>query len=500
MAMKFREFADLLAFSRLVGDGDVTVTGVQADHRLIEPGNVFVCIPGSVHDGHRFAAEAVAKGAGAVVAEKELPFLPVPQLIVRDTREAVGWLAAHFHGYPSRDMKLIGVTGTNGKTTVTRLIDRIFADAGFKTGVMGTIGVRYGDVKLPAERTTQEAPDLQRTLRWMADAGVEVCAMEVSSHALELGRVKGCRFRTAVFTNLTQDHLDYHQTMERYRAAKGLLFARLSSDGPGRERQFAVLNADDGASAEYARLTGAQVVTYGVGRAADVTARDIDVSPKGTAFTLVTPFGAGRVNMKLIGGFNVHNALAAAAAALVEGIGLDAVIRSLEAAEPVEGRMERVDAGQEFLVLVDYAHTPDGLENALRSISRFAEGNIITVFGCGGDRDRAKRPVMGRIAAEYSDLVFVTSDNPRSEEPMAIIREIMEGIRESGFPEDRCEAVEDRREAIRRAVAAAGKGDVVLIAGKGHETYQILKNGTIDFDDRQVAREAIREAIGGPGR
>jgi len=492
MAMKFREFAELLAFSRLVGDGDAVVTGVQMDHRLIEPGNAFVCIPGAVHDGHAFAAEAVAKGAAAVVAEKELPFLPVPQLIVRDTRQAVGWLAAHFHGYPSRRLKLVGVTGTNGKTTVTWLIDRIFADAGYKTGVLGTIGVKYGDVNLPAERTTQEAPDLQRTLRWMADAGVEVCAMEVSSHALELGRVKGCRFRTAVFTNLTQDHLDYHVTMERYRATKGLLFARLACDGPGDGRQFAVLNADDEASAEYARLTAAQVITYGIEREADIMAKDIAVHSRGTSFTLVTPAGSGRVHMKLIGAFNVHNALAAAAAALPEGIGLASVIRSLEAAEPVAGRMETVDAGQDFLVLVDYAHTPDGLENALRTICRFAEGKIITVFGCGGDRDRTKRPVMGRIAAEYSDLVFVTSDNPRSEEPMAIIGEIMEGIRESGFPEDRCQAVEDRREAIRRAVAAAEKGDVVLIAGKGHETYQILKSGTIEFDDRQVAREAIR--------
>jgi UDP-N-acetylmuramoyl-L-alanyl-D-glutamate--2,6-diaminopimelate ligase len=492
MAMLFRELADLLAMSRLVGDGNVTVTGVQSDHRLIEPGDVFVCIPGAVHDGHKFAAEAVAKGARALVAEKELPFLPVPQLIVKNTRHAVGRIAARIHGYPSREMKLVGVTGTNGKTTVTWLIDRIFADAGFHTGVLGTVGVKYGDVRLPAERTTQEAPELQRTLRWMADAGVDVCAMEVSSHALELGRVKGCRFRTAIFTNLTQDHLDWHGTMERYREAKGLLFARLGNgEESGDGRTFAVLNADDDASETFARLTGAQVITYGIEREADVTAKDISVHLKGTSFVLETPFGSRPVRMKLIGRFNVQNALAAAAAALAEGIGLDSVVRSLEAAEPVEGRMQTVDAGQDFLVLVDYAHTPDGLENALRSVCQFAEGKIITVFGCGGDRDRSKRPAMGRIAAEYSDLVFVTSDNPRSEEPMAIIHDILEGVRDSGYPEERCVAVEDRREAIRRAVAAAEKGDVVLIAGKGHETYQILKSGTIPFDDREVAREAL---------
>lgn len=492
MAMQFREFADLLATSRLAGDGNVAVTGVQADHRLIEPGNVFICIPGAVHDGHRFAAEAVAKGAAALITEKELPFLDVPQLIVKDTRQAMGWVAAHFHGYPSREMKLIGITGTNGKTTVSWLIDRIFADAGYRTGVLGTIGAKYADVNLPAERTTQEAPELQRTLRWMADAGVGVCAMEVSSHALELGRVKGCRFRTAIFTNLTQDHLDFHLTMERYRDAKGLLFSRLGNGFEGGEgRQFAVLNADDDASETYARLTAAQVVTYGIEREADIMARQITVHLKGTSFLLDTPAGTRPVRMKLIGKFNVLNALAAATAAYLEGIGLDAIVRSLEAVEQVEGRMQTVDAGQDFLVLVDYAHTPDGLENALRSVSEFAEGKVITVFGCGGDRDRAKRPLMGRIAAEYSDLVFVTSDNPRSEEPMAIIHDILEGVRANGYPEDRCLAVEDRREAIRRAVEAAGKGDVVLIAGKGHETYQVLKGGTIEFDDRKEALEAI---------
>lgn len=493
MALLFREFAELLAMSKLVGDGEVAVTGVQSDHRLIEPGNVFVCIPGAVHDGHRFAAEAVAKGAAALITEKEMPFLQVPQLIVKDTRQAVGWIAAHAHGYPSRKMKLIGITGTNGKTTVAWLLDRIFADSGYNTGLLGTIGAKYGDVQLPAERTTQEAPELQRTLRWMIDAGVDVCAMEVSSHALALGRVKGCRFRTAIFTNLTQDHLDYHGTMERYRDAKGLLFARLGNGGGcGEERQFAVLNADDETSAAYARLTAAQVVTYGIEREADVMARDISLHAKGTSFILDTPVGSRPVQMKLIGKFNVLNALAAAAAALLEGIGPDAIARSLAAAEPVEGRMQAVDEGQDFLVLVDYAHTPDGLENALRSVCQFAEGKIITVFGCGGDRDRAKRPVMGRIAAEYSDLVIVTSDNPRSEEPMAIIQDILAGVRESGYPEDRCVPVEDRGEAIRRAVAAAEKGDVVLIAGKGHETSQVLKHGTVEFDDRQEAREAIR--------
>lgn len=494
MAMRFREFADLLAMSVLIGDGEVRVTGVQSDHRQVEPGNVFVCIPGAMHDGHRFAVEAIAKGAAALIVEKEVPFVQVPQLIVRNTRQALGWISAHAYGYPSRQLKLIGITGTNGKTTVAWLLDRIFSDAGQNTGVLGTIGTKYADVHWPAERTTQEAPQLQRTLRWMADAGVKVCAMEVSSHALDLGRVKGCFFRTAIFTNLSRDHLDYHQTMDRYLAAKGLLFSRLGNGSCEEEslRQFAVLNADDPASETLAALTAAQVVTYGFGEAADVRAERMAIHMKGTSFLLKTPAGEMDVHMKLIGKFNVLNALAATAAALLEGIPLDGIVRSLEAVSPVEGRMETVDEGQDFLVLVDYAHTPDGLDNALRSICEFAAGKIITVFGCGGDRDRGKRPEMGRIAAEYSDLVFVTSDNPRSEEPLAIIEDILEGVRASGFPEERCIVAEDRRDAIRRAIAEAEPGDVVLIAGKGHETEQILKDGTIAFDDRQEARDAIR--------
>jgi len=491
--MQLKELAGRIAASRIVGDGGVEFGGIQTDSRKVRPGDLFVCIPGFTQDGHDYAAEAAGRGAVALVAERETG-AGLPFLLVKDSRRAMGLIASHFYGYPSRQLKLIGVTGTNGKTTVTFLIDRILSDRGHRTGLLGTIHTKIAGEISAAERTTQEALDLQRVLRVMADRGVEYCTMEVSSHALELGRVNGCRFRIALFTNLTRDHLDFHGTMERYRDAKGLFFSRLGNDygpDPGEDR-FAVLNADDPVSEYYARLTAAQIVTYGIEKSADVRASEIRTTLSGTAFRLESFAGTAEIRMKLVGRFNVYNALAAAAAALAEGIPLEAVSGSLEAADPVEGRMETVNAGQDFLVLVDYAHTPDGLENALRSISEFAEGNVITVFGCGGDRDKTKRPIMGRIAAEYSDLVIVTSDNPRSEDPEAIIRDIERGLLEAGFPKDRYRIMPDRREAIRAAVREAGRGDVVLIAGKGHETYQILRDRTIAFDDRTEAAEAIR--------
>lgn len=491
--MQLKELAGRLAASRIIGDGAAVFRGIQTDSRKVRPGDLFICIPGHVHDGHQYAAEAAGKGAAAIVAEREVD-AGVPLLIVKDSRRSMGLIASHFYGYPSRQLRLIGVTGTNGKTTTTSLIDHILADRGFRTGLLGTIHSKILDEITPAERTTQEALDLQRVLRRMVDGGTDYCTMEVSSHALELGRVNGCSFRIALFTNLTQDHLDFHGTMERYRDAKGLLFARLGNDyGPDPAGdKFAVLNADDPASEVYARLTAAQIVTYGIDRAADVRATEITPTPAGTKFRLETFAGAANVDMKLIGKFNVYNALAAAAAALVEGIPPEAVARSLQSAAPVAGRMEAVNAGQDFLVLVDYAHTPDGLENALRSISEFAEGSIITVFGCGGDRDKSKRPIMGKIAAAYSDKVIITSDNPRSEDPEAIIRDIEQGLVEVGYPKERYMLLPDRAEAIRAAVREASRNDVLLIAGKGHETYQVLADKTIEFDDRAAVAEAIR--------
>ncbi len=491
--MQLRELASLMLISRLEGDGNIALSGIQTDSRKVRPGDLFICIPGLVVDGHDFAREAVNNGAAALVVERDVN-VSAAKCFVKDSRYAMAVIANHFYNYPSKHLKCIGITGTNGKTTTTYLIERILIDQGFRTGLMGTIQMKIGDQSFEAERTTQEALDLQRNLQRMVEAGTDYCVMEVSSHALELGRVKGTRFRTAVFTNLTQDHLDYHFTMDNYKAAKGLLFSRLGNEFHSNPEldSYAVLNADDAASAEYQRLTSAQVITYGIDRPADVRAVDVRVTDGGTVFRTVTFKGETEISMRLIGKFNVYNALAAISAALAEGIGLEQIKMSLESVGVIEGRMEPVAAGQDYLVVVDYSHTPDGLENALTTIREFARGRVITVFGCGGDRDRSKRPIMGKIAAQYSDYVLATSDNPRSEDPEAILRDIEPGIKAGGCEAHQYEMIVDRRSAIKKAVEKAEGKDVILIAGKGHETYQIIGGQTLDFDDRIVAKEAIR--------
>lgn len=492
--MQLKELASQLAVSRLVGDGRIEITGLQTDSRKVMPGDLFFCIPGLAVDGHDYAGKAVERGAIALVAEREME-LDVPVLIVKDARYAMAVLANHYYGYPSRELKLIGVTGTNGKTTTTYLLEKILTDQGFQTGLMGNIHVKIGSRYIANSMTnTQEALELQRILREMADEGTDYCIMEASSHGLELGRVKGCRFRTGIFTNLTQDHLDFHGTMEQYKAAKGLLFSRLGNEffeDQGLSR-YAVLNADDPASHDYAKLTSAQTITYGIeDLTADVRAEAIEMSSKGTRFNCVTFRGTAEVNMRLVGRFNVYNVLGAIAAALAEGIELSKIAESLSEVDAVEGRMEIVNAGQEFLVLVDYAHTPDGLENALSTIRQFAEGKVYCVFGCGGDRDRAKRPLMGSVAAKYADYVFVTSDNPRTEDPERILQDIVPGLAVAGYEPSRYETVVDRREAIQNAIRRAAPGDCILIAGKGHETYQDIMGVKHPFDDREVAKEAI---------
>lgn len=491
--MKINELAGLFAISRIIGDGETEITGVQTDSRLVNPGDLFICVRGLVVDGHNFAAKAVELGASALVVERELD-VSVPMLVVKDCRAAMAAIANHFYGYPSREMRVIGITGTNGKTTSAYLIEHILADQGFRTGLMGTVQMKIGGETFGTENTTQEALELQRNFRRMRDVDTDYCVMEVSSHALDLGRVKGTRFRTALFTNLTQDHLDYHKTMEQYQAAKGLFFSRLGNEfhADSAQRSYAVLNADDPAAAAFAKLTAAEVITYGLNGQADVRAADIRITAKGTSFRLITFKGEADVRMKLIGKFNVYNALGAVAVALLEGVALERIVQSLEATPPVEGRMEVVDEGQDFLVLVDYAHTPDGLENALVAVKEVAEGRIIAVFGCGGDRDRGKRPKMGKIAARYSDYVFVTSDNPRSEDPDAILKDIEPGLLDAGCTPDRYEMIADRRTAIQKAIEMASPEDVVLIAGKGHETYQLIKGATLHFDDREEARAALR--------
>lgn len=492
--MFLNQLAANLAASSIHGDGETPITGIQIDSRKVSSGDLFICLPGHTVDGHDYAGQAAEKGAAALVVERILEDVKLPQLKVKDCRLAMAVLGNAFYQKPSSRLRVIGVTGTNGKTTTTYLIEQILKDQGNKPGLIGTIQRRYNGQSYPMSGTTPESLDLQSYLNDMANAGCDYCVMEVSSHALEQGRVKGTQFRTAIFTNLTQDHLDYHNTMEEYRAAKGLFFSRLGNqyDENPQERSYAVLNVDDEASAYYAAQTAVEVITYGVENEADVRASGISITSRGTSFHVDTFKGSTDINLRMVGKFNVYNALAAITAALLEDIPLEMIKSSLESLQGVEGRVEAVDEGQEFAVIVDYAHTPDGLENVLRTVKEFAEGRVICVFGCGGDRDKTKRPIMGQIAAKYSEYVFVTSDNPRTENPEAILSDIERGLSDHGVTRDRYELVVDRKEAIEKAIEMASSKDVVLIAGKGHETYQLIGSQVLDFDDRIVAKEAIR--------
>ncbi|MEC0369946.1 UDP-N-acetylmuramoyl-L-alanyl-D-glutamate--2,6-diaminopimelate ligase [Paenibacillus chibensis] len=491
--MKLNELASTLTIAQIIGNGDITITGLQTDSRKVAPGDLFICLPGYTVDGHDYALKAAEQGAAALVVERQLD-IDLPQVIVKDSRYAMAVMADAFFGSPSSHMKMIGVTGTNGKTTTTYLIEKMMNDHGVNTGLIGTIQMRYGGRTFPMSGTTPEALELQRSLDDMSAGGVQCCVMEVSSHALEQGRVKGTDFRTAIFTNLTQDHLDYHKSMEEYRAAKGLFFSRLGNKFSHQksQRKYAVLNLDDEASQYFAKVTAAEVITYGLDEKADVRASEISITAQGTHFHVDTFKGSADIQLRMVGKFNVYNALAAITAGLLEGLELDSIKQSLESVPGVDGRVESVDEGQPFAVIVDYAHTPDGLENVLKTVNEFAKGRVITVFGCGGDRDRTKRPIMGKIAAKYSDLVMVTSDNPRTEDPDLILKDIEAGLLEDSVPEDKYQLIVDRRAAIQKAIEMASPDDVVLIAGKGHETYQILGHTKHDFDDRIVAKEAIR--------
>ena len=449
----------------------VDVRDLAYDSRRVQDGTLFFCVPGAVADGHDHAAAAVAAGACALIVERELP-LPVPQIVVDSCRAAMGPIADVFFGRPSERLLVLGVTGTNGKTTTAYLQHAILAAAGHTAGLLGTIERRIGGVAEPAQRTTSEAIDLQRDLRRMLDAGDTACAMEVSSHALDQQRVAGVRFAAAAFTNLTQDHLDYHADMEAYFAAKALLF-----DG----RCPTAANADDA----YGRRLPADL-RFGLATpGAEVRAEDVRYGAHGTAFRLRTPWGDAEVATRLVGRFNVENALAAVSSAGLAGVPLAAIVTGLEGVAGVPGRLEVVSGDRPFAVIVDYAHTADALENVLRALRPLATGRLIVVCGCGGDRDRGKRPTMARVACALADEVIITTDNPRSEDPLAIITEVAAGA-------DGRHAVEpDRRRAIERAIAAAAPGDVVLIAGKGHEQGQDVAGSITPFDDRVVACEVL---------
>lgn len=476
------------------GDQDTPIRGIAYDSRRVQPGFLFVAVEGRQTDGHRYIEQAVAAGAAAVVVQKAVA-VPPPAAWVRvsDSRLALGLLAARFYDFPAEKLKMIGVTGTNGKTTTTHLISAVYRAAGMKTGLIGTINNRIGERVLPVEHTTPESLDLQRLLAEMVAEKVSVAVMEVSSHALALHRVAGCSFDAGVFTNITRDHLDFHRNFEDYLEAKSLLFRSLGASGD-RRPGVAVVNADDPRARSIIAATGAQVVTYAVNNRADVRAEDIRITPRGVSFAVCSPWGGRRVALKLTGLFNVYNALAAVATGGAMGLPLELIVGALQEVPGVRGRFELVDRGQDFTVVVDYAHTPDGLENVLQTARQITAGRLITVFGCGGDRDRTKRPIMGEIAGRLSDLPVLTSDNPRTEDPLKIIAEVEEGLVRV-LERDRYLVVPDRREAIFRAVAAAGKGDTVLIAGKGHEDYQIIGTQKYPFDDREEAQRALDRII-----
>ncbi|KAA0273903.1 MAG: UDP-N-acetylmuramoyl-L-alanyl-D-glutamate--2,6-diaminopimelate ligase [Acidobacteria bacterium] len=500
--MRLADLSDALpaGAARIAGArGEPEIADIAFDSRLAGPGVLFFCVRGSNADGHEFAPAVVAAGAVALVVERELE-VDVPQLVVPDSRRAMAPIAARFFGDPSAELTMIGITGTNGKTTTAFLVHSILEAAGVRTGLLGTVRRVVGGESEGVERTTPEAIDLQRAFRRMVDGGDRACVMEVSSHALALGRADAIRFDVAAFTNLTQDHLDFHRDMEDYFAVKRLLFA------PG-EHGFApgaaVVNVDD----PYGRRLAAdlrggapRLTTFSAaGHLADLTAREVEFDATGARFALCGDGRSRRVEIGLPGLFNVENALAALAAARAAGVGVDRAVAALAGAEPVPGRMEPVDAGQAFGVLVDYAHTPDSLENVLRAARRLTAGRLICAYGCGGDRDAAKRPLMGRAGAELSDLAIVTSDNPRSEDPDAIIEQIVAGI--PAGDRDAVAVEPDRRAAIALAIQTAAPGDLVVIAGKGHEQGQELAGGRkVPFDDREVAREELTALAAGSGR
>lgn len=472
---------------------ETKIKQVAYDSRAVKPGGLFVAIPGFRYDGHEFIPDAIANGAAAVVLEQPTTRLPagVAKVIVPDSREALPDIAANFYDYPSRKQKVVGVTGTNGKTSTTFLCEAMFQQAGYKTGLIGTIENHIGDRILPVERTTPESVDIEYLLGEMVKDGATHVVLEVSSHALDLKRVKNIDFDVAVFTNLSQDHLDYHKTLADYRLAKAQLFAQLSSKGRGKGVKTAVLNADDPNSAVMEKATAAAVLTYGIENKADITASQIKIEAQTASFRLTTPAGISQIRLNTTGLFSVYNALAACSVGISQGIGQDIISAALENMSGVPGRFEQVKCGQDFSVIVDYAHTPDGLENILKTAREFAAGRVILVFGCGGDRDRTKRPLMGRLGAKYADLVYITSDNPRSEDPEEIINHIEAGVKEVA-DKGSYNRIIDRRQAIYAALAAARPQDVVLIAGKGHETDQILNERTIHFDDREVVRDYFK--------
>ena len=506
--MKLDELIEHLDYKDLINFQNIDITGISYNSKTTKKGDIFICLPGEYSDGHDYAKSAVENGASALLVERKVDVNnDIPQVVVASTRHQIADIADRFYSSPSKGLNLIGVTGTNGKTTVTHLIQKIIEENGERCALIGTLGYKLssdGEYR-DAKHTTPQAPELQATLRMIKDVEkIDNVVMEVSSHALEQNRVGGCNFNGAVFTNLTQDHLDYHITMDNYFEAKALLFRRLT------EGDFAVINADDEYADRFLNVVpeGVRKFTYGVKKSADVVAKDINFSLNGAEFIIevnyasLAPYGKRiegegvnkfPVNLHMNGMFSVYNVLAAVTASIAMGIDIKTALKALENVKGVAGRFEVV--AKKPLVIVDYAHTPDGLENVLNSAREITpkDGKLICLFGCGGDRDATKRPKMGAIAEKIADKIVITSDNPRSEDPQTIITDIIAGLKSTN--PDKVTVEPDRGHAIALLKTIAGNTDVVVIAGKGHEDYQILKDRTIHFDDREEARKVFEGSV-----
>ena len=479
--MTLSELLKDVNIKKIDGGGSMKISGIACDSRKVKPGNVFVCITGYETDGHKYAKSAVENGAVAVVAEHDLPTVDVPCVIVDNTRKAMSEMAATFYDYPYKKFKLIGITGTNGKTTTTYLIKSILEHLGKKVGLIGTNQNMIGDMIMETSRTTPDSLELMQLFDMIASHNVDYVVMEVSSHALALDRVTACTFDVGAFTNITQDHLDFHKTMEEYLGAKSILF-NICNTG--------VVNKDDARSEyliENARCRN--MITYGINQDCDLKASNIILNEDGVKFDINYGGMEEHVDLPIPGEFSVYNALTAIGCCMAENIPLDLAVDGLHSAKGVKGRIEIVRTpGTNYTVIIDYAHTPDGLLNVINAIRGFAKGRIVTLFGCGGDRDASKRPIMGKIAGELSDFCIVTSDNPRTEDPEKIIKQVVEGVKQTDCD---YEVITNRFSAIEYALDHAKKNDIILLAGKGHETYQVLGKDTIKFDEREIVQKLL---------
>ncbi|MDO9464470.1 MAG: UDP-N-acetylmuramoyl-L-alanyl-D-glutamate--2,6-diaminopimelate ligase [bacterium] len=488
--MKLQKLISDLGSFTTSGKKDIEINGIASDSNNVKSGFIFISIKGLKADGHNFINDAISRGAAALIVEKDVEVLEdITIMRVPDTKKILPVIADTFYNYPSNRMSIIGVTGTNGKTTTTYFIDQIFRKAGHKTGIIGTINYQIGDRIIPAVNTTPDPIQLRALLNQMLEVNTEIAVMEVSSHAIAQRRIAGIEFDTCIFTNLTPEHLDYHETFGKYQDTKLQLFEQMGKSSKKNTAKKAIINIDDPVSRRFFDVCQVDIITYGLNTNASVYATDIRSTLNGSCFKLRIGSESIEVKINLTGKYNIYNALAATSAALAFGLSLDEIKSGLESLKSVPGRFEKITTDAGFCIIVDYAHTPDGMKQVLSTARDLTPNRIITVFGCGGDRDRLKRPQMGRISSELSDYTIITSDNPRTEDPMKIIEEIIQGIKDTSS--SALEIIPDRKSAIRRAIELAKENDLVMILGKGHETYQVLKDTVVPFDDRQVAKKYL---------